>query len=200
MHLYTNSSSPNGRRVNVFLKEKGIQLPATEIDLRGAENLSEDFLQKNPFGLVPVLELDDGSFLAESQAICRLLEGLHPDPNLFGESAVEQAMVEMWCRRVEMNYLVSVAQGFRNSTGFFKDRERCSAEWGSISVERAQDFAERIDRHLADHQYLAGGRYTVADLVLAVIVGFASVVGQKHLELANLGRHHAEVTARPSFQ
>lgn len=200
MHLYTNSVSPNGRRVSIFLKEKGISLPVTEIDLRGGENLSEDFLSRNPFGRVPVLELDDGTYLSESQAICRLFELLHPEPNLFGQSAEEQASVEMWCRRIEMSYLIAVAQGFRNSTGFFKDRERCSAEWGEISMETARGFAEILDRELAERQYLTGDRYTVADLILAVVTGFAGNVGQKHLDLPNLARHHREVSGRPAFQ
>lgn len=200
MHLYTNSVSPNGQRVNVFLKEKRVQLPITEIDLRGGENLADDFRRKNAFGLVPVLELDDGTCLSESQAICRLLEGSHPQPNLFGESALEQATVEMWCRRIEMNYLVAVAQGFRNITGFFKDRESCSKEWGEISLARAEKFAKLLDARLAEAQFLACDRYTIADLVLAVMVGFARNVGQNHLELPNLARHHAETTARPAFQ
>lgn len=200
MHLYTQDGSPNGQRVNVFMKEKGIELPKTQIDLRAAENLSEEFLARNPFGRVPMLELDDGTYLAESQAICLLLEGLHPEPNLFGESAQEKAIIEMWNRRVELNFMMPVAQAFRNSTGFFKDREKCSPEWGAISTEIARDAAVRIDSHLAGNQYLVGNRYSIADMTLAILLGFAKNVGQDFFDLENLARFHSEVTARAAFQ
>ncbi len=200
MHLYTQSASPNGQRVEVFLKEKGVDIPMTQIDLRAGENLGDAFLARNPFGRVPTLELDDGTCLSESLAICRLIEGLHPEPNLFGETPRELAMVEMWCRRVELNFMMPVAQCFRNVTGFFKDREKVCPEWGEISGEVARDAATRLDAHLADSQFLAGDRYTVADLTLAITLGFARNVGQDYFDLENLTRLHAGVTARPSFQ
>lgn len=200
MHLYTQSASPNGQRVDVFMKEKGVDIPMTQIDLRAAENLSDDFLNKNPFGRVPTLELDDGTFLSESQAICLFLEGINPEPNLLGSSAEEKAKIEMWSRRVELNFMKAVAQGFRNSTGFFKDREKCSAEWGEISIEIARDMAGRLDKHLAGNQFLMGDRYSVADMTLAITLGFAKNVGQDYFDLANLARFHGEVTSRPAFQ
>ncbi len=200
MHLYTQNASPNGLRVNVFMKEKGIDIPMTQIDLRAAENLSQEFLDKNPFGRVPTLELDDGSFLSESQAICLFLEGQHPEPNLFGESTEEKAKIEMWSRRVELNFMMPVAQGFRNSTGFFKDREKCSAEWGEISVEIARDAAARFDAHLAENSFLNGDRYSIADMTFAITLGFAKNVGQDYFDLENLARFHAAVTSRAAFQ
>ena len=200
MHLYTQSASPNGLRVGVFMKEKGIDLPKTEIDLRGGENLSEEYRTKNPFGRVPVLELDDGSFLSESQAICLYLEGLHPEPNLFGASPEERAKIEMWSRRVELSLMMPVAQAFRNITGFFKDREKCVPEWGEVSAEIARDAATLFDGHLADNQFLMGTRYSVADMTLAILMGFAKNVGQDFFDLENLSRFHAEVTARDAFQ
>lgn len=200
MHLYTQSRSPNGQRVNVFLKEKGIEIPITEIDLRGAENLSEEYLKKNPFGRVPVLELDDGSYLAESQAICLFLERTQPAPNLFGDTADEQAKIEMWARRVELNLLIPVAQAFRNSSGFFKDREKCVAEWGEVSAEIARAAAVLFDDHLSMSRYLMGDRYSIPDMTLAIVIGFAKDVGQDFLDLPNLARFHREVTTRPAFQ
>lgn len=199
MQLYTTSASPNGQRVNVFLKEKGIEVPTTEIDLRGAENLSDDFRARNPFGRVPVLELDDGSHLAESVAICRYFEGLHPEPNLFGAPGLEAAQIEMWMRRVELNYLQPVAQAFRNSTGFFKDREECSAEWGRIATGNARAAAELFNEQLAERAFFLGERYSIADLTFAIAVTFAKNVGQDHTDLPNIERHRAAVTARPAF-
>lgn len=200
MHLYTQSASPNGQRVEVFLKEKGADIAKTQIDLRAGENLGEEFLARNPFGRVPTLELDDGTYLSESLAICRYLEGLYPEPNLFGATPQELAVIEMWSRRVEINFMLPVAQCFRNSTGFFKDREKCSAEWGQISGEIARDAATLLDKHLASSRYLIDDRYSVADITLAITIGFARNVGQDYFDLPNLARFHAEVTSRPAFQ
>lgn len=122
----------------------------TEIDLRAGENLSEEYRAKNPFGRVPVLELDDGSYLSESQAICRYMEGMHPDPNFFGTTDEEQAFIEMWSRRVELNIMIPVAQAFRNITGFFKDREKVVPEWGEVAAEAAQTAVSIVNDHLGE--------------------------------------------------
>ncbi|SVD78489.1 uncharacterized protein METZ01_LOCUS431343, partial [marine metagenome] len=110
MHLYTQSTSPNGRRVAVVLKEKGLSLPTTEIDLRAGENLLDEFTARNPIGRVPVLETDSGLYLSESIAISRYLESLVSEPNLFGRTGEEQARIEMWNRRAELNLMIPVAQ------------------------------------------------------------------------------------------
>ena len=199
MHLYTQDASPNGQRVNVFMKEKGIEIPSTQIDLRAGENLSDEHRTKNPFGRVPVLQLDSGAFLSESQAICLYLEGLRPEPNLFGESAEEKAQIEMWNRRIELNVLMPVAQAFRNITGFFKDREKVVPEWGEVCVEIAQESVSLFNDHLGDNQYINGDRYTISDMTLAIVLGFAKNVGQDLLGGENIARWYAEVTARPSF-
>ena len=200
MHLYTMSASPNGKRVAIFMKEKGIDIPTTEIDLRAGENLTDEYRRKNPFGRVPVLELDDGTFLSESQAICLYLEGLYLAPNLFGESAEERAKIEMWARRVDLNFLMPVAQGFRNLTGYYKDRETCVKEWGEVSALAARDTAVLLDAHLANNQLLLGDRYAIPDMTLAIVMGFAKNVGQDFFDLPNLSRFYADVTARAAFQ
>ncbi len=200
MHLYTMSASPNGKRVAIFMKEKGIDIPTTEIDLRAGENLTDEYRRKNPFGRVPVLELDDGTFLSESQAICLYLEGLYLAPNLFGESADERAKIEMWARRVDLNFLMPVAQGFRNLTGYYKDRETCVKEWGEVSTLAARDTAVLLDAHLANNQFLLGDRYAIPDMTLAIVMGFAKNVGQDFFDLPNLSRFYAVVTARAAFQ
>ena len=200
MHLYTQSASPNGMRVNVFMKEKGIGIPKTEIDLRRGENLGDEFKARNPFGRVPVLQLDDGSYLSESQAICLYLEGIHPEPNLFGSTPEERARIEMWSRRVELNLMMPVAQAFRNLTGFFKDREKCVPEWGEVAAEAAREAAQLFDRHLAGNRFLLGARYSVADMTLAILLGFAKNVGQDFLDHEHLRRFHADVSGRDAFK
>ncbi len=195
------SPSPNARRVQVFMAEKGIDMERVAVDIRGGENITPEYLAKNPAGRVPVLELDDGTFIGESVAICRYLEGLHPEPNLFGEGPLESALVDMWQRRVELNFMAEVAGAFRNITGFFKDRETCVAEWGQVCAEKAPRALAMFDAQLADNTYLAGDKFSIADITLVIALDFAKMVQVVELpELDNISRWYALVNERPSFQ
>ena len=194
------SPSPNARRVTVFMAEKGIECEKVSVDIRGGENIQSEYLRKNPAGRVPVLELDDGSFISESMAICRYLEAIQPDPNLFGVSAIEIANVEMWQRRVELNLFSEIAGAFRNITGFFKDRETCVEEWGRVCAEKAPKALSMFDDQLSINEYLAGERFTVADITLAVTLDFAEMVKVAPLPtLDNISRWREGVVARTSL-
>ncbi len=193
--------SPNALRVEVFMQEKGIEpFVSQTYDLRSGDNLSAEFRQMNPFGRVPVLELEDGTFLAESVAICRYLEGLHPEPALFGSTPLELAQVEMWNRRAELNFMLPAASSFRNLSGVFKDREKICEEWGLISAEVAAAALAVFDEHLASSTFLAGDAFSVADITFAIAVNFAERV-QVDLpyDLPNISRYRQTVAARPSF-
>lgn len=194
--------SPNARRVHIFIAEKGLQpIESVRVDIRAGENLSQAYREKNPFGRVPVLELDDGTFLAESVAICRYLEGLHPQPSLFGTTPLEMAVIEMWNRRAEINFMLAAAAAFRNLTGFFKDREKISAEWGTISQENAADALGRFDAALEKSEFLAGDRFSIADITMGCALDFAKMVKlDLPFDLPNVSRYHAQLKARPSFQ
>ena len=199
MKLY-ESPSPNARRVHIFMAEKGIECERIAVDIRAAENLSAEYLAKNPGGRVPLLELEDGTFIGESVAICRYLESLQPESPLFGESGIEAAKVEMWQRRAELNFLLEVAGAFRNITGFFKDRETCVAEWGQVCAERAPKMLSMFDEQLSQTAYLAGDTFSIADITLAVALDFARMVKVVALpELSNIERWYGEVSARSSF-
>jgi len=199
MKLY-ESPSPNARRVHIFMAEKGIECERIAVDIRAAENLSAEYLAKNPGGRVPMLELEDGTFIGESVAICRYLESLQPESPLFGESGIEAAKVEMWQRRAELNFLLEVAGAFRNITGFFKDRETCVAEWGQVCAERAPKMLSMFDEQLSQTAYLAGDTFSIADITLAVALDFARMVKVVALpELSNIERWYGEVSARSSF-
>ncbi len=194
------SPSPNARRVHVFMAEKDIDCERVSVDIRGGENIRAEYLAKNPAGRVPVLELDDGTFLGESVAICRYLEGVYPEPNLFGDSPLAAAQIEMWQRRAELNFMAEVAGAFRNITGFFKDRETCVEEWGRVCAERAPKNLIMFDDQLAQSEYIAGDQFSIADITLAIAVDFARQVKVVALpDLANLDRWHNLVTSRPSF-
>ncbi len=200
MQLYWAKGTPNGRRVDIFLAEKGIEVSRVNVDLRGGENLGEEFRKINPFGRIPVLELDDGTHLAESVAICRYLEGEHPDPCLFGRTPQEAAKIEMWGRRAEINFLMHVAMAFRNISGFFKDREKVSPEWGEISQETAALALPVFDARLGEAEYLAGDALSVADITLCCAYDFAKAVKvQIPTDLPNINRWHAALSERPSF-
>jgi len=194
------SPSPNARRVSVFMAEKGIECERVSVDIRSGENIQSEYLSINPAGRVPVLELDDGSYISESIAICRYLEAIEPEPNLFGLDAIEIANVEMWQRRVELNLFLEIAGAFRNITGFFKDRETCVEEWGKVCAEKAPKALTMFDDQLSDNQYLAGDRFTVADITLAITLDFAEMVKVAPLPtLDHITRWRANVTARASL-
>ena len=194
------SPSPNARRVTVFMAEKGIECEKVSVDIRGGENIQSEYLRKNPAGRVPVLELDDGSFISESMAICRYLEAIQPEPNLFGVSAIEIANVEMWQRRVELNLFSEIAGAFRNITGFFKDRETCVEEWGRVCAEKAPKALAMFDDQLSNNEYLAGERFSVADITLAITLDFAEMVKVAPLPtLDNISRWREGVVTRASL-
>lgn len=122
MKLYDLKAGTNPRRVRIFLAEKGITLPRVEVDMMKGENKSPGYLAKNPMGTMPLLELDDGTLIAESVAICRYFGELHPQPPLFGSTAVERALVEMWNRRMELEILAPITANFIHLSPFWEGR------------------------------------------------------------------------------
>src|SRR3981081_555018 len=122
MKIHESHNAPNPRRVRIFLAEKNITVPYEEVDIGKRVNRDEEFRKKNPLGTVPVLELDDGTFISESVAICRYFEELQPQPPLFDPEAKRRAVVEMWNRRMEFNILRPIADTFRQRHDFFKGR------------------------------------------------------------------------------
>ncbi len=133
MKIYETKAAPNPRRVRIFLAEKGIDMNYIELDIESGENRSKAMLAKNPSGKVPFLELDDGTVISETVAICRYFEELHPLPNLMGSTALEKATIEMFQRRIEFEFLLPVAMCFQHRTGFFKDRMTPIPESVSLS-------------------------------------------------------------------
>jgi glutathione S-transferase len=202
MKLYESRRAPNPRRVRIFMAEKGIdlsQIERIEVDIAKGENLSPDYRQMNPMGGVPVLELDDGQFLSESVAICRYFEVLHPEPPLMGRSAEQQAIIEMWNRRMELNLLMPVAMAFRHGSGYFADREVVCADYGAASLNNASRMFGFLDRHLANNEYIAGDDFTIADITALVSIDFARVIKLGIAEeQSHLARWHAVVSARAS--
>jgi glutathione S-transferase len=156
-------------------------------------------LAKNPTGGLPFMELDDGSYLAESVAICRYLEGLHPEPNLLGKDNREQADIEMWNRRMELNLFGPVARTFQNTSDFFKGRFKQFPEYGAAQHETANQQMQWLDQQIGNKPFIAGNRFTIADITAEVAVDFGAFAGIKaDPALKNLARWHQSVASRPS--
>ncbi len=199
MKIYDYTQAPNPRRVRVFLAEKGIQVPYEQVNLAAAENRKPEFLKKNPMGGVPALELDDGTLIAESVAICRYFEELHPEPNLMGKDAKEKAVIEMWNRRMEFEILANTAGSFRNTSEFFKDRIPQVPEYGAVCKNAALKRLEWLDTELAGRKFIAGDRFTIADITALIGIDFGRVTGIRIQDSQkNLARWYQEVSSRPS--
>jgi glutathione S-transferase len=199
MKFYDCATAPSPRRVRIFLAEKGVEVPYVQVDIAKAENRSEDFRKKNPLGTLPVLELDDGTEIAESVAICRYFERTHPEPPLMGVDARDEALVEMWQRRMELELLVPIAQVFRNGHPFFKGRIPQVPEWGETCRKSAEQRMAWLDEVLGARRFIAGERYTIADITALCGIDFGRVSDIRiQPEQKNLTRWHQEVSSRPS--
>jgi glutathione S-transferase len=199
MKLYDSALAPNPRRVRVFLAEKGVEVPLVAVDIVKSENRRPEFLAKNPLAGLPVLELDDGTIIAESTAICRYFEEVHPEPPLMGTDARDRAIVEMWLRRIEFEVAFPIMQTFRNTHDFFKGRIPQVPEYGAVCKKRAIEQLAWLDTELAGRSFVAGDRYTIADITLLIGIDFGRIskirIDPEH---KNLARWYGEVSSRPS--
>jgi len=199
MKLYDAKSAPNPRRVRIFVAEKGLDVPIVQVDLNAKENRTPAFLEKNPLGSVPVLELDDGTCISESVAICRYFEGIRPDPPLMGTDVKDRAVVEMWQRRMELEIFQPIANVFVHTHEWFKGRRPQVPEFGEVCRKHALARMKWLDEELARRPYVAGDRYTIADITAQVGIDWGRVTKTRvPAELVNLLRWHETVSARPS--
>lgn len=199
MKLYDSKTAPNPRRVRIFLAEKGIEVPTVQVDIAKAENRQPEYLAKNPMGTLPLLELDDGSFVAETVAICRYFERTRPEPPLMGVGAQDEAVVEMWQRRMEHEVALPIMQVFRNTHAFFKGRIPQVPEYGELCRSMALKRLEWLDGELAGRRFVAGDRYTIADITALCGIDFGKPTGTRIApEWKHLARWHEAVSARPS--
>jgi glutathione S-transferase len=198
MKIYDSQGAPNPRRVRMFLAEKGIQVPYEPVDIGKAVNRQAEFLKINPLAGVPVLELDDGTHIAESVAICRYFEEIQPEPPLFGVGAKERGLVEMWNRRIELAVMIPIADSFRQQHAFFKGRIRQVPDYAAQKLN-AQERLSWLDSELANRKFIAGDNFSLADITALIAIDFGRVSKiAVHPEQKNLARWHAEVSARPS--
>jgi glutathione S-transferase len=202
MLLYHDPRAPNPRRVRIFLAEKGVAYDTIEVSIAAAAHQTAEFKKKNPLALVPGLEFPDGRLLRESMAICRYLEEQFPEPNLFGADAWERAVIEQWNRHAELELLLPVAQVFRNTHAFWQGRIKQAPDFGAIMREQLAARFDWLEDELSRRQYIAGDRFTVADISAVCAIDFGKVANIRidavtHPQLA---AWHKRVSERPSAQ
>ncbi len=200
MHIIETSKAPNPRRVRIYLAEKGIAVAFEERDLMASALKSDDFTRLNPWQRVPLLVLDDGRVIAETMAICRYFEELYPAPELFGITAFGKADVEMWNRRVELGLFQSVANVFRHLHPKMAALEVPQlAAWGEANKPKVRDELARLDQRLAETRFIAGEKFSVADITALVAIDFMRPAKlDAPSEFANVMRWYGEVSGRPS--
>lgn len=201
MKLYSaNMPAPNPRRVRIFAAEKGIVLPETMLSLVEREHKGADHLRRNSLGQVPVLELDDGTTICETIAICRYIEELHPDPPLFGSSATERAVIDMWTRRIDIQLGEPTKMFWRHAhpaTAALIEQHKVFGESNRAVLTRAMQW---LDAELADgRQFLSGNRFTIADIAALTVIDFAALIGLDPIaDNPAVTAWHARVSSRPS--
>ena len=202
MKIYDGGRAPNPRRVQIFLKEKGIEIETQQLDLNTLEHRKPEMLVLNPTATVPFLVLDDGTVLSETIAICRYIEELHPEPSLFGKTALERATIEMWNRRAEFGFLLRVANAFRHlhPAAVVLEGEQVEA-WGKKNQKVAVEYLDILDEQLSKNQFLAGDQFSVADITAIIAYQFFKPARIELPEqgLASFKRWAGEISSRPSM-
>ena len=175
-----NSIGPNPHVVRMFIAELGLDIEKIEIDLMGGENRQDAHLHRNPSGQMPALELDNGDYLAEITVICEYLDEINGHSDLIGKTAEDRAETKMWVRRIDLQIIEPLTNGFRYSEGFelFNDRLHLIPQAANDLKEIAQERLEWLDKQLEGKQYVCGDRYTLADIMLYCFLNFGATVGQ----------------------
>lgn len=209
MKFYDCAIAPNPRRARIFIAEKGLDIPKVEIDIVGGENLTDEFLSVNPRGLLPVLELDDGTRFDETMAICKYLEDLYPEPPLLGTTPVERAEIECLQRKMEFDGMIATSEAFRNDpkneSFYYRSLPGLKNPAIDALAERGRNtlgiFYHWLEKHLTDSKFIAGDRFTMVDITALCAVDFAKWVP---LEIPKENTHslrwYEEVSSRPSAQ
>ena len=199
MILHDLSAGMHPRRVRIFLAEKGLSIERREVDAAGGANRTQEFIRLNPLGKLPVLELNDGSAIAESLAICRYFEAMYPDPPLMGRTPREAADVEMWTLRMDHELSQMITLVFVHSSDFYRGRVEQIPEVANWARGRAIETMNWLDRELAGRRHIAGENYTLADIVAQCACVLGKAVGLRiPSDMTNLSRWFTEVTARPT--
>ena len=199
MILHEFAPAPNPRRVRIFLNEKGIDIATEQIDIMKGEHKKDDYKKMSPLSQVPTLELDDGTYITESIAICRYFEALHPEPNLLGKDPKEIAIVEMWQRRIELLLMMGIANTYRHGHPAMAALENQVKEWAEASRPRVIKMLHWFDKQMENKEYICLDRYTIADISALVCFDFAK---WPQIDIPddckNLKSYYERLNSRPS--
>jgi glutathione S-transferase len=200
MKLYDSFRAPNPRRVRWFMAEKGIEdIEVVNLDVFKGEHRAVSYLKKAGLPNVPALEIDDETTITESVAICRYLESVYPEPNLFGRDAKEIAVIEMWTRRAEMMLATPLMMTVRHSHPALAALEKQIPEIAEVNRAGAERVLKVFDRRLADSEFIAAGRVTIADILVVTALDFARMAKFRVPEnFANVTRWYAAMLERPA--
>ena len=198
---FYNASAGNPRRVRIFIAEKGLDIPRVDIDFSNKDNQTPDFLKLNSLGEVPILELDDGTAISESTAICRYLEALYPEPALFGITPAEKAHIEMWDRRMEFHIFAVMSNIVRHENAFFADKIEQVAEYAETQRRYIHKKWAWLDSEMADGRpFIAGDTFSIADITaMAALMASDWLKVSPKPELKNLSRWSETVRGRESW-
>jgi glutathione S-transferase len=201
MKLFTTSRAPNPDRVRYFIAEKGITgIELVEVSLMKGEHRTPEYRAKNSVGRIPALELDDGTVISESRAICTYLEGIYPEPNLMGATPLERARIEMWDRRMELNLFFPIANAVRHGHPALSVLEKQIPDWAASSADTAQKSADWLERELSDGRAYLNGAFSIADITGYVAFGFGRMIKFRPWETRpHLNAWRDRVAARPGM-
>lgn len=200
VRLLSSPRAPSPRRVTIFMAEKGIELPVEHVDIMAGEHFQEPYLERVGRPIVPAMEFSDGTILTETVAICRYFEDTVLDPNLMGSDPVDAAIVEMWQRRVEQGLLMPIAQVLRHTNPHMAVLEKQVPAWGDANRERVQTGLETLDARLSETPFIAGDRFTIADITAIVSIDFMRTIRHAIPDTAtHLLRWQDTVRSRPSM-
>ena len=207
MKLYNFTPAANALRVEMFLSEKNIKLETVQVNVREDEIFKEPYNTMNPFNCVPFLELDDGTVISETISICRYLESIYPTPSLFGKNSKDEAIIDMWNRRIELDGFLPLLHSVRNKTSFFagkvvpgtRNKMKQSPELVVRGIEMFKILLNRIDPHLEHNQFISGERFSIADITGHFMLHLSNILKiDLKKEYANVFRWQMELEKRTS--
>lgn len=199
MILYDCGPAPNPRRARVFLHEKGLDIPIKQIDIMKGDHKKDDYKKMSPLSQVPTLELDDGTYITESIAICRYFEALYPQPNLMGNDPKEIAIIEMWQRRLELLLMQGISHTYRHGHPAMASLEEQVKEWSEASRPRVINTLNWLEEEMEDKEFICLDRFTIADITALVCFDFAKWPGINIPENCNnLLSYYERLSQRPS--
>jgi len=201
MNIYSSKFAPNPRKVLIYLKEKGItDIEIIDLDLAKLEHKTPEYKAIAPNSRVPALQLDDGTVILETTAMCRYLECLYPDPNMFGESPMEIASIEMWYSRVSFELMMPLMHGFRHTHPHMSAMEEQNEAYGLAQRKLGVKQLKNYDKIMESREFIAGDRFTYADLQMVTSLQFLVRLNKLNIEdYKNLNDYILEVSSRPSF-